>query len=212
VSTRQDLLLLLKRTGGARAEELATTLDITPSAVRQHLAGLGEDGLVTYEERRGGRGRPKHVYKLTEAAEAVFPKRYGDLAAELLEYVGHEDPELVERLFAHRRKRRIAGAKVRLAGKPLAEQVDELARILDEDGYLAAVEPMPDGRYRIVEHNCAILEVARNYGQACSSELDFIRKVLPTARVERVQHMMAGAHVCAYEITPRGGAAAATSA
>jgi DeoR family suf operon transcriptional repressor len=112
------------------------------------------------------------------------------------------DPALVERLFAKRRQRRIAEAKVRLARKSLGDQVAELTRILDEDGYLASVEPMSGG-YRIVEHNCAILEVARRYGQACSSELEFIRKVLPSAKVERVQHMMAGAHVCAYEVTPR---------
>jgi len=201
------LLLTLKRTGGARAEELADALEITTSAVRQHLAALTADGLVAYEERRGGPGRPKHVYRITEAAEALFPKRYGDLAAELLEYVGDSDPALVERLFDKRRQRRIANAKVRLAGKTFADQVTELTAILDEDGYLAAVEPMPDGSYRIVEHNCAILEVARQYGQACSSELEFIRKVLPTAKVERVQHMMAGAHVCAYEVTPRAKAA-----
>ncbi len=203
MSTRQDLLLTLKRTGGARAEELAAALQITASAVRQHLSGLAADGLVVHEERRGGPGRPKHVYRLTESAEALFPKRYGDLAAELLEYVEDADPAMVERLFAKRRQRRIAEAKARTAGKPFGEQVAELTRILDEDGYLAAVEPMDDGSYRIVEHNCAILEVARRYGHACSSELEFIRKVLPTAKVERVQHMMAGAHVCAYEVKPR---------
>jgi DeoR family suf operon transcriptional repressor len=203
MSKREDLLLTLKRSGGARADELAAALDITPSAVRQHLTALTAEGLVGFDEQRGGPGRPKHVYKLTESAEALFPKRYGDLAAELLEYMADADPALVDEVFAKRRQRRIADAKVRLAGKPFAEQVEELARILDEDGYLAAVEPMDDGSLRIVEHNCAILEVARKYGHACSSELEFIRKVLPGARVERVQHMMAGAHVCAYEVRPR---------
>ena len=47
--------------------------------------------------------------------------------------------------------------------------------------------------YRIVEHNCAIWAVAQRYGQACTSEIDFIRAVLPEADVERVQHMVAGA-------------------
>ena len=35
--------------------------------------------------------------------------------------------------------------------------------------------------YRIVEHNCAIWAVAQRYGQACTSEIDFIRTVLPEA-------------------------------
>jgi predicted ArsR family transcriptional regulator len=54
--------------------------------------------------------------------------------------------------------------------------------------------------YRIVEHNCAIWAVAQKYGQACSSEIEFIRAVLPEAHVERVQHMIAGARRCAYEV------------
>ena len=48
---------------------------------------------------------------------------------------------------------------------------------------------MPGG-FRIIEHNCAIWAVAQRYGQACTSEIDFIRTVLPGASVERVQHMV----------------------
>src|SRR5437763_1017750 len=83
------------------------------------------------------------------------------------------------------------------AAMPGPERIAELAGILDEDGYLAEHEPLPDGGYRVVEHNCAVLEVARRYGQACASELEFIRQALPEADVERVAHMMAGAFVCA---------------
>jgi predicted ArsR family transcriptional regulator len=118
--------------------------------------------------------------------------------------VEDEDPELIERVFERRRQRRVVQATARLAGKPFSEQVSELTRILDEDGYLATTEAMPDGSYRIVEHNCAILAVASKYGTACGTELDFIREVLPSATVERVSHMMAGAHTCAYEVRPQG--------
>ena len=46
--------------------------------------------------------------------------------------------------------------------------------------------------------------MATGYRQACSSELEFIRGALPGARVERVAHLMDGAHVCAYEVRPAG--------
>ena len=46
-----------------------------------------------------------------------------------------------------------------------------LTAILDEDGYLADAERLPDGSWRITEHNCAILTVAHGFSQACSSEL-----------------------------------------
>jgi DeoR family suf operon transcriptional repressor len=55
----------------------------------------------------------------------------------------------------------------------------------------------------IVEHNCAILEVALRYGQACSSEIGFLREVMPDADIDRVSHMASGAHQCAYRVQPR---------
>jgi len=201
--TRDAMLTAIKKRGEARAEELADALGITVSAVRQHLNGLAADGLVTHRQMKAGPGRPKHLYRLTAAAEAQFPKTYGELTNELLDYAADEDPALVERLFAKRRKRRIAEAKARMAGRPFDEKVAELARILDEDGYLADYELAPDGTFRIVEHNCAILSVALRYGSACSSELEFLRAVLPEASVTRTSHRVAGAHHCGYEVRPK---------
>lgn len=201
---RQDLLLALKKAGEARAEDLAATLGVTVSAVRQQLDALQAEGLVTYREERGSRGRPKHHYLLTREAEGFFPKAYGGLTNELLGYVTDADPTLVDAIFERRRERRTVEAQARVEGKPFAEQVAELARILDEDGYLADFEALPDGTFRITEHNCAVLDVAERYGKACSSEIAFLRDVLPSASVERVSHMIAGAHSCAYVVTPHG--------
>ncbi|HTW98222.1 MAG TPA: ArsR family transcriptional regulator [Acidimicrobiales bacterium] len=207
---RRSVLVALKRAGAARAGDLAASLGLTVPAVRQQLVRLVEDGLVDHDSAAAGRGRPAHHYRLTEAGDALFPRRYGDLASELLDYLGGPASRQVEDLFEQRRRRRLAGARRRLAGQPLESQVAELARILDEDGYLADIEPMEDG-WRIVEHNCAILSVARGYRAACTSELGFIREALPGARVERVSHQLDGAHVCAYEVRPGRAGTSATS-
>jgi DeoR family suf operon transcriptional repressor len=200
--TRRALLDALKRQGEARADELATTLGITVSAVRQHLAALHGDGLVTHSEVRAGPGRPHHRYRLSEQGDNLFPRRYAQIVTDLLVEAEAEDPAMIERMFARRRDRRVERAQARLSGKGLAEQVAELTRILDEDGYLAEAVPQDDGSFRIVEHNCAILAVATRYGAACGTELEFIRAVLPGARVERVAHLLSGGHVCAYEVSP----------
>ncbi len=210
--TRRALLTALKRGGPATAAELAKPLGLGVAAVRQQLGRLAEDGLVGRRPEPEGRGRPRHRYQLTGAAEALFPKRYGDLTTELLGYLGGPAGPEVDRLFDERRRRRLRGAAPRLAGRSLAAQVAELTRVLDEDGYLADVEELEGGGWRIVEHNCAILTVATGYRQACSSELEFIRAALPGARVERVAHLMDGAHVCAYEVRPTGPGAEADPA
>jgi DeoR family suf operon transcriptional repressor len=198
--TRREIVEALKKRGEMTADELATQLQLTTSGVRQHLVGLTSDGLVAHHQVREGPGRPRHCYHLTPAADALFPRAYSDLTNELLGYADDEEPELVERLFEKRRKRRVDGARERLAGLDFEAKVAVLAQILDEDGYLADFQAQPDGSFLITEHNCAILGVARRYGQACSSEIGFLREALPEATIDRVQHMIAGAHSCAYEV------------
>jgi DeoR family transcriptional regulator, suf operon transcriptional repressor len=204
-TTRRAILNLLKRQGPLDTSEVARALSLTPAAVRQQLARLEEDGLLAHEDaaREGPRrGRPRHVYQLTSAAEALYPKRYGDLTTELLGYLGGPGATQVDELFEQRRQRRVAGALPRTSGRPFDEQVAALTAILDEDGYLADAERLPDGSWRITEHNCAILTVAHGFSQACTSELAFIREALPGATVRRVAHIMDGAHVCAYVVSP----------
>jgi DeoR family transcriptional regulator, suf operon transcriptional repressor len=201
---RRAVLYAVRRRGEATAEQIAEQLGMTVSGARQHLSALARDGYVdatAMSATEPKRGRRALAYRVTEAADAVFPKAYGELTNELLGYVSDRDPALLDDLFAQRREHRIEAAQARLTGKRgLGAKVAELTRILDEDGYLASYEKVAPDVYRIAEHNCAIWAVAQRYGQACSSEIEFIRTVLPDAHVERVQHMIAGARRCAYEV------------
>ena len=126
-TTRRAILLALKRRGSMRANDLAEHLGITVAAVRQQLLRLSQDGLVTHHRDADGRGRPSHSYELTQGAEMLFPKRYGDLTTELLGYLGGPDSTEVTELFEQRRRRRLAGAQPRLAEMPLDKQVAEAA-------------------------------------------------------------------------------------
>ena len=198
---RRAVLTRLKAWGESTADQLAVDLGLTVGAVRQQLGPLGDEGLVAHRDERRGPGRPRRWYCVTPAAEALFPKRYGQLTNQLLGFIEEADPDLVAEAFDRRGRQRQERAAARLAGLSLDARVAELARILDEDGYLADWEAAGDGVWLITERNCAILDVARHHAQACRSELDFIRAVLPGAQVERVAHVLAGAHHCAYQVT-----------
>lgn len=201
---QRAVLYAVRRRGEATSEQLADSLGMTISGVRQHLAALTEMGLVASTEqprRPGQRGRLTRLHHLTEAAEPLFPKAYGELTNQLLGYL---DEDAVATVFIRRRDDRIAAARRRL--EPLAtfdDRVREIARILDEDGYLASFDALGDDRFLVTEHNCAILSVAREHPHACSSEIEFLRAALPDADIERTTHMVAGAHACTYEITRR---------
>jgi DeoR family transcriptional regulator, suf operon transcriptional repressor len=201
----------MRRRGQATADDIARQLDMTVSGARQHLTALVDDGFADATDLPrppGQRGRAQLSYTVTDRADALFPKAYGELTNELLGYASESDSGLVDTLFCRRRDERIRNASERLARKrTLKAKVAELTRILDDDGYLATCEDVSPGVFRIVEHNCAIWAVAQRYGQACTSELDFIRTVLSEADVERVQHMIAGAPHCAYEVRAHQSAA-----
>lgn len=204
-AAQRSVLYAVRRRGEATVADVAEVLDMTPSGARQHLNALTDAGLLEAGpagRAAGQQGRTEQSYRIAPAAEPLFPRAYGELTNQLL---GHVPAEVVTAAFEHRRDDRVAAARDRLATKRgFRAKVTELARILDEDGYLAAVEPIGGGAFRIAERNCAIFAVAREHPQACSTELEFLRASMPEARIDRVTHMMAGSHACSYEVRPAG--------
>ncbi len=194
------MLVTLKRLGEATAEELATKLDISSSAVRQHLSVLRIAGVVAARQSRGKPGRPADHYSATEQSEPLFSGNDATLAIEILEHVEAEDPELVDRIFDRRRQRLVDGAQARVAGKSTEDAIDIVTELLDEQGYLADFVKVGNRHYRLNLHSCAIWPVASRYRQACVTELAFIGDLLPDATVDRVTHKTAGAHTCTYDI------------
>ena len=198
--TQRRVLAALKRSGDATAEELAATLEISSSAVRQHLRAMRSAGSITASQDRGQPGRPADRYHATDLTEPLFVNRDSSLSLELLEHIEEEDPELVNRVFERRRRRLVESAQDKLTDKSIAQKVNVLTNMLDEQGYLADCEKPDHNHYRINLHSCPIWAVATRYTQACTTELEFIRDLMPDATVERVTHKTAGAHTCAYEI------------
>ena len=182
------MLYAVRRLGDATVDDSRRGSRHHVSGARQHLTRSSTTASSTPTETsrdRPGTRPPAADVPRDRLADALFPKAYGALTNELLGYLAEEtDRRTIDRLFARAatsasqaltpgsRRRRSLGAKV-----------DELARILDEDGYLATVRDASDATsFRIVEHNCAIAAVARRYGQACTSEIDFIRAVPSRSR------------------------------
>jgi DeoR family transcriptional regulator, suf operon transcriptional repressor len=199
--TQRRVLAVLKRHGEATADELADALEISPSAVRQHLNALRSAGYITSRQERGQPGRPADRYHATELTEPLFATTDGSLSVELLTLIEEEDPGLVNRVFERRRRRLVEWARSQLVAGPLDRQVSAIAELLEAQGYLADSEKLGDDHYQVKLHSCAIWPVASRYREACNAELDFIRELIPDAIVERVTHKAAGAHTCAYEIS-----------
>jgi predicted ArsR family transcriptional regulator len=201
------VLYALKSTGPQSADALARRLKVTVVAARQQLGRLLEKGLVAFEDRREGVGRPKRVWSLSEAGHARFPDSHAAMTIDLIQAIGTAfGPEGLDRVIAERERatRRLYAERVR-PGRSLAERTKLLAEQRAEEGYMAEVKRQPDGSLLLIKNHCPICVAARACQGFCRSELNLFREVLgPDAKVEREEHILAGARRCAYRITPAG--------
>lgn len=208
-TTRGRVLESLKRRGGSTAAELATEHGLTANAVRQHLSRLEGEGLIAEGRSRRGRTKPSVVYSVTHAGERLFPQRYDVLLNAVLHELQVEGgDDRVTALFkriGERSARKYAG---RFEGKALPERVDEMAKILREQGVAADCEPVQGG-YVIREHNCPFKEAAGVHPQVCTVVHTLMNEVLP-APAEQVSSIARGDAVCEFHIasdakTPTSG-------
>ncbi len=203
---RLAVLRLLKQRGPMTAKAIARELGITPVAVHKHLEALEADGLVEASVRKQPRGRPALVYQPSARALEVFPQGYRDLLIGVLNRVAelHGADELYRLLASHSQSLR-ERYRIRLMGKDLVERVRELARIRDEEGYMAAVREEPGGLL-LIEHHCPIFEIAREHPEACRCEEELFTDILE-APVRREATLAQGDPACLYRIEPRSRAA-----
>lgn len=205
---RRAIVLHLRRNGPASPDGIASAVGASRSGVAQQLRALDTAGLVTRTTVRHGVGRPRHVYDVTPDAQELFPTDYDGLATGLLTAIVEVGGEaLLEDVFAARRRQAEARLRARMdgaaaEGATVADRVRALARLQDELGYLAEAIVAGDV-VRLVEHNCAVLDVARATTAACCAELDLFRSVLG-ADVVRETHIVAGDRSCSYRVVARG--------
>jgi predicted ArsR family transcriptional regulator len=204
LNTRQQVLELLKRSAaGLTADELAQRLGISAVAVRKHLTALERDHLITATLQRRPMGRPTYLYGPTAQAQALFPTDYANLATHLLELVrGMDGDGKVDAIFQQRAQTLAAELAARVQGATLPERLQQVAQILEEQGYMPEIQPLKEDRerYLLTEYHCPILQVAKAFQQACTCELDILLKLLQ-ANVERCDHRMMGHPQCSYLIT-----------
>lgn len=200
MSTRRQLLTMLKTGGPLTVGEMAKRLGITEMAVRRHMNMLERDGLAEAKIARQAMGRPMHLYSLTVLADDLFPKNYHHLTLELLgELEAEEGQERVDRLFVRRKEKMLEKYSALMEGKDLSGKVRELADIQQASGYMVELQQNCEGHYVLNEFNCPITQVASRYEEACRCELNLFERLLD-ADVERTECLTKGGGKCSYLI------------
>ena len=205
VSTRDQILSLLKVNKQLTVSEMAEQLNITEMAVRRHLNTLERDNIIDTTLVRQAMGRPTNVYFLTKTGQEMFPRNYATLTVDLLRDI--EDlsgSEMVEQLFERRKERMKEKYGARITDhQTLDEKIAELARLQNELGYMVEWEKDEDGNYLFKEFNCPISEIAQEYPVACKSELSLFQELLGLEAVDCEVCMADAEHHCFYKIKPK---------
>jgi predicted ArsR family transcriptional regulator len=200
------LLFAIKAAGPQSAEALGRRLGMTPVGARQHLGKLHEEGLVDFDDRKDGVGRPKRVWSLTDAGNARFPDNHAGLTLEMIEAIRKIGGEaMLDEIVGVRERKALKTYRSRLEGaSTLKEKVARLAKIRGEEGYMAIAAAAPGGGMLLIENHCPICVAAKSCQGFCRSELALFRAALgSTATVERIEHLLDGARRCVYRITQK---------
>jgi predicted ArsR family transcriptional regulator len=202
---KKKLLYYLKIMQQAGLEELASVMKVSRMAVHKHLALLQQRDLVESTEIRGRVGRPRIVYRLTGQSKSVFPKSYSAIATHALDFIEKNmGKDAVKRVLYERQSELFDQYYKRLKGLDFDKQVKELARIRDEEGYIAeSKKSKSDGKHILLEYNCPIIHIAEKHWEACSTETELFEKLLG-AKIETTHRAAKGDSVCKFMIKERG--------
>lgn len=198
---RGEILAELKRSQPQDAKVLAKQFSVSPNAVRRHLKDLEAAGLVASVRERRPHGAPAYQFRLTDAGEGLFPRRYAEALTSVLGLVERQrGREEVGRIFAEGFKAQADELRQQLEGADLPTRAQAVVDLLTRQGFMAEWS-VESGALTIAEHNCAVQAVAAQFPEICRAEEDFLRNVLGVDVVRRA-HIPAGCNACEYSVAP----------
>lgn len=166
-ATRQQILDFLRQRGEASVRDLSEHLSLTATGVRQHLAILDRDGLVASRDIRGRVGRPALSYRLTERAEALYPKAYDRLALAMIASARQrlDDAEFTA-LIEDAAHLLAAPHRGRIGDGPPGARLDALCEVLRAQGIVVDYTAGEDG-FLLEQKTCPFHDAAEASPATC---------------------------------------------
>jgi predicted ArsR family transcriptional regulator len=196
---QQHLLkLLLATKPGLTVEALSQELDISRNAVRQHLAALELEGLVTKGVTHPTRGRPEQLYELTAKGHELFPRKYSWFSELLIESLREESsPEELRQRFIEM-GRRVGAHLPGIAGGP-AERIKQMTSVMRDLGYESTMREGSGGEWPSIEAtNCVFHHLASRFPDVCQFDLALLEQVVQRP-VLHEECMVKGGTACRFK-------------
>lgn len=132
LSSDKAILDLLRKRDALTVSELADSMGVTATAVRQRLTRLLAQGLIRREATKEGRGRPSHHYRLTEKGQRETGSNFADLAMALWHEVrAIKDPEIRRGLLQRISSRLVESYRGRM-GQGRDQRMDAVVELFND--------------------------------------------------------------------------------
>jgi predicted ArsR family transcriptional regulator len=178
-SSRGRIVTLLRGVGGSTADDIASTLGLTRSAVRAQLTGMERDGLVRRAGQRPGTTRPSQVFDLTPEVEQLLSSAYIPLLTSLVDtFADALSTDQVETILRQAGKRLadVLSRGKRPAGN-LESRVAMASEMMNEQlGALTHVEK--NGKYVIRGSGCPLAALTGKHEGVCMAMESMVAEVL----------------------------------
>lgn len=201
--TWRKIIHLLKQDGPMDALTLASLLNVSGMAVRQHLYELQKEGLVDYKEEAREMGRPAKIWRLTSDANQFFPNGYADLTVNLISSMTTAfGKEGMDKLLNIRNEEQFNFYKEHISSdQSLLEKVESLADLRTKEGYMAEVMMNENDDIQLIEKHCPICAAASVCSGFCRKEKELFQRLLgPEVNIDRTEHLLSGQSRCTYVI------------
>jgi len=199
IASDAAILDLLRKSDELTVAQLAESLEVTATAVRQRLARLRAQGYIERETAKASRGRPSHYYRLTEQGRRRTASNFADLAVALWEEIRLVRDEQVRRGLLQRISTRLAAKYAdQISGNTLEERMRSLSRVFNERRIPFAVE-VDGGLPVLTALACPYPELAENDRGVCAMERVLFSELLgENVRLNRCR--LDGENCCTFEM------------
>jgi predicted ArsR family transcriptional regulator len=191
----QTVASLIKETG------------VTRTAVTEQLNELvGAGYLERTTERLSGRGRPRHLYKVTDAAlMLLFASNQRLLVPAIWHAVNRTcDRKTIDRIIGEVSRTLAAHYRTQITAKRPETRLKQMTKLLQEEGVLLHVDETADGGLVVHKRSCPFISMYEETGAVCCVDLQMMKDVVGTEVVKTAcRHK--GAPCCSFAIDSTNG-------
>lgn len=196
------LHLLVQKKEGMTIDQFSKLLDISRSAVHQHMTVLERDGYIRKFSSTQTGGRPGTTFVLTDNGIHLFPKHYSLFSEMLINLIKDKQGSkgLIE--YLHELGASLAESnKQALQDKTLNEQIKMTAALMQELGYEAMVTEDDENHIDMIDaYNCVFHDLAFKNDEVCELDLALLSSLL-NRNVEQVSCMAKGDCQCRFKVS-----------